>query len=171
MDDVAIVAQQIGRPPRGAVTVAARCAYGLPVVIKTSAQLDDGTPFPTVYYLTCPVAVRDIGRLEASGLMREYQDRLAVDEDLARAYEEAHDRYVRARDGVPAAEGSVSAGGMPDRVKCLHALYAHEAVDENPIGARVADIIEPLACPGVCVAGDPLRPVLGHPGSKGKRTS
>ena len=166
-----IVEIQIGRPPRSTVTVAAVCPYGLPLVARTPPRLDDGTPFPTIYYLTCPVAVRAIGTLEADGTMIEMRDRLRDDAPLRSAYADAHARYVADRDAIEVLEPAVSAGGMPDRVKCLHALYAHEKADANPIGATVAERIEPLACPGPCVAdlgNGVLEAVPGHPGWKGK---
>ena len=159
-----IVAAQIGREPRGDVGVAARCEYGLPMAIRTSPRLESGEPFPTLYWLTCPLAVRAVGRLEATGRMRDLNARLGSEPKLAAAYRAAHDRYVRDRDG----EGDVtaeSAGGMPGRVKCLHALYAHELADANPIGAVVRDEVEPLGCPGPCVAeaeGGVVR-TPGHP--------
>ena len=167
-----IVEIQIGRPPRSAITVSARCPFGLPLVVRTPPRLDDGTPFPTIHYLTCPVAVRAVGTLEADGTMPELRARLRDDAELAAAYAEAHARYVAERDAIEVLEPAASAGGMPDRIKCLHALYAHEKADANPIGAIVAERIEPLECPGPCVADlgtGELEAVPGHPGWKGKR--
>lgn len=164
----ATVAAQLGRDPRGEVALAARCPYGLPSVIRTSPRLDDGTPFPTLYYLTCPVAVRAIGRLEAGGMMTALNDRLAADDDLASAYAAAHDRYRAQRDALEVLDDPATAGGMPDRVKCLHALYAHEVADANPIGALVRHEIEPIDCPGPCVDEHGER-VEGHPGFTGKK--
>lgn len=150
--------------------MAARCAFGLPLVVRTPPVLEDGTPFPTLYYLTCPVAVRDIGRLEASGWMADLTARLTDDPDFGAAYTDAHDRYRRDRDGGDGGKPE-SAGGMPGRVKCLHALYAHEKGDANPVGALVADRIEPINCPGLCVRqrddGTHER-VPKHPGFKGR---
>ncbi|MGH2830569.1 MAG: DUF501 domain-containing protein [Actinomycetota bacterium] len=172
MDDARrVVEVQIGRPPRGDVTVAARCEFGLPLVVRTSARLEDGTPFPTLYWLCCPIAVREAGRLESSGLMAELTARLGEDESFAAAYRDAHERYRVDRDG-DANGDAASAGGMPGRVKCLHALYAHERADANPVGSIVRERIEPLPCPGPCVTaaadGKPRR-VDGHPGFKGRR--
>ncbi len=147
--------------------VAHRCPCGLPDVVETRPRLGDGTPFPTLYYLTCPVAVRDVGRLEATGTMHQMNDRLAQDEDLRAAYEEAHERYRAQRDSLAQLEDPMTAGGMPTRVKCLHALYAHEVADGNPIGAQVREAIEPIACPGPCVENG-VR-VGGHPGYAGKK--
>jgi hypothetical protein len=151
-----LAAQMIGRPLRGRSAAAVRCVWGLPAVLRVDPELDDGTPFPTVFWLSCPVARRAVGGLEASGVMRELTDRLAEDADLADDYRAAHDRYVEFRDGLGAAvPGDPSAGGMPGRVKCLHALYGHQlATRDNPIGAWVGEQIEPLPCPGPCVQGD-----------------
>ena len=119
--------------------VAHRCACGHPDVVRTAPRLPDGTPFPTVYYLTCPRAAAAVGTLESDGLMRTMTDRLAQDPDLAQAYRRAHQAYVadRERDGVVPELVGVSAGGMPDRVKCLHVLVAHALAagpGVNPLG-------------------------------------
>lgn len=165
MRDVDIVAVQIGRPPRGTVTVAARCPYGLPLAVRTSPRLDDGEPFPTRFWLTCPAAVRAASALESAGRMRALNDLLACDAALADAYARAHDAYVADRDTDGALDGAPSAGGMPNRVKCLHALLAHEYADANPIGAIVRHEIEPLDCPGPCVVDESGSAVAaaGHP--------
>jgi uncharacterized protein len=119
--------------------VAHRCPCGLPDVVQTAPRLDDGTPFPTLYYLTCPRATGEVSTLESSGLMLRMTARLEVDADLAEAYRVAHRAYLAARDRVmPVAEiAGVSAGGMPDRVKCLHVLVAHALAagpGVNPLG-------------------------------------
>jgi uncharacterized protein len=141
--DVQAVTLQLGRAPRGLIGVAHRCPCGLPDVVETAPRLPDGTPFPTLYYLTCPRAVGAVSRLEAGGLMREMTLRLAADPELRQAYEAAHRDYLARRDdaarasGVePLPQGTPSAGGMPDRVKCLHAFVAHElaAPGTSPLG-------------------------------------
>ena len=109
MDDRATVAVQLGRDPRGDVDVVARCPFGLPLVIRTAPKLPDGEPFPTLYYLVCPVAVREIGRLEAAGVMRELETRLEEDADLRVAYERAHERYLAQRDALSALDETASA--------------------------------------------------------------
>lgn len=125
--DLAVVGAQLGRPPRGMRAVAHRCACGLPDVVETSPRLADGTPFPTLFYLTCPRAVAICSRLESDGLMKEMNARLAGDPELAARYRAAHEDYLARRDAIePVPElGGVSAGGMPGRAKCLHALLAH----------------------------------------------
>lgn len=137
--DQAVVETQLGRPVRGVAGVAWRCSCGRPGVLATLPRLPDGTPFPTTYYLTDPRLVAGCSRLEAGGLMAELNARLADDAELATAYASAHQSYLADRDAlgaVPEIDG-VSAGGMPNRVKCLHALVAHSLAagpGVNPIG-------------------------------------
>jgi hypothetical protein len=130
--EVAVIRGQLGREPRGLRAVAHRCPCGLPDVVETAPRLPDGTPFPTLYYLTCPRAAAAISGLEAGGMMREMTGRLADDATRA-GYERAHQDYLARRDAAADAAGlarlpagTQSAGGMPDRVKCLHALVAYE---------------------------------------------
>jgi uncharacterized protein len=137
--DLRVMSRQLGRPVRGAHAVAHRCACGLPDVVETLPRLPDGTPFPTLYYLTCPRAVAAVGTLEAAGLMREMTHRLSQDARLASAYRAAHDSYLarRAALGHVPEISNVSAGGMPTRVKCLHVLVAHSLAagpGVNPLG-------------------------------------
>jgi len=135
--DLAAVAAQLGRPPRGMRSVAARCPSGHPNVVLTSPRLPDGTPFPTLYYLTCPRLASKIGTLEASGLMREMTERLEHDEELAAHYLRAHESYLAERDAIESLGTRVSAGGMPVRVKCLHVHVGHALVagpGVNPFG-------------------------------------
>ncbi|MFC7404907.1 DUF501 domain-containing protein [Georgenia alba] len=153
--DVAVLTEQLGRVPRGLVAVAARCVCGRPLVVRTAPRLDDGTPFPTSYYLTCPPAVKAVSTLEAEKVMEGMNARLAQDVDLAARYRAAHEDYLSRRaelGAVPEIDG-VSAGGMPTRVKCLHALLAHTlAVGEgvNPFGDEtlhlLADVWSPTRC-------------------------
>ncbi|MEX0658784.1 MAG: DUF501 domain-containing protein [Egibacteraceae bacterium] len=151
--DADVAARMIGRPLRGRSAAAVRCGWGLPAVLRVSPRLEDGTPFPTLFWLACPLANKHIGRLEAEGTMVGLNEALADDEALASAYGAAHERYVAARDGLgPPVPGSPSAGGMPGRVKCLHSLYAHHlATRDNPVGERVAKLVEPMDCPAPCV--------------------
>ena len=160
-EDAAAVEAQLGRPPRAAVDVAHRCPCGLPDVVKTQPRLEDGTPFPTLYYLTCPAATSAIGTLEASGLMREMSARLAEDAELAAAYTAAHEDYLRRRAEiaeVPEIEGT-SAGGMPRRVKCLHVLVGHALAagpGVNPFGDEALDLLGEWWRKGRCVTPPPI---------------
>jgi hypothetical protein len=147
------VAAQLGRPPRALRSVAHRCPCGLPSVVQTSPRLADGTPFPTLYYLTCKRLTGLVGRIEASGAMREMTERLAADPELAAEYRAAHDSYLAERDAVEPLGTQVSAGGMPGRVKCLHVHVAHALArgpGVNPFGDEVIAQIGPWWTPGPC---------------------
>jgi uncharacterized protein len=154
--DEAAVEAQLGRPPRSVHGIAHRCPCGNPDVVATEPRLEDGTPFPTTFYLTCPRAASMIGTLEASGLMGEMADRVAEDPALAAAYLRAHEEYLAAREAigdVPEIDG-VSAGGMPNRVKCLHALAAQSLAQGrgvNPLGDEVLDRLGSFWAAGPCV--------------------
>ncbi|HEX4058380.1 MAG TPA: DUF501 domain-containing protein [Galbitalea sp.] len=136
--DIATVSAQLGRPARDVIGIAARCRCGAPTVVSTRPRLSDGTPFPTLYYLSHPAATAAVSTLEAEGVMAELAGMLD-DDATAAAYLAAHESYLADREGidfVPELDG-VSAGGMPTRVKCLHALVAHSlaaGAGVNPIG-------------------------------------
>ena len=137
--DIRIVSAQLGRPARDVIGIPARCVCGAPTVVATAPRLTDGTPFPTFYYLTHPVATAAMSFLEAAQVMVECGELLDADPDIAAAYRRAHDEYLADRESiavVPELAG-ISAGGMPTRVKCLHALAAHALAagpGANPIG-------------------------------------
>jgi hypothetical protein len=157
--DLTAVGRQLGRPARAVHEVAHRCPCGLPDVVATEPRLPDGTPFPTTFYLTCPRAASRIGSLEGGGLMKEMESRLGEDEALAAAYAAAHERYLAARaelGDVPEIAG-ISAGGMPDRVKCLHVLAGQSLAQGrgvNPLGDEVLDRLGEWWAPGPCVTDD-----------------
>jgi len=154
--DLAAVRAQLGRSPRGTHAVGHRCPCGLPDVVVTEPRLPDGTPFPTTYYLTCPRAASLIGTLEGGGLMREMEVRLTEDAGLGTAYAAAHRSYLkdRAELGNVPEIAQVSAGGMPDRVKCLHALAAQALAagpGVNPLGDEVLERLGSWWAEGPCV--------------------
>jgi hypothetical protein len=160
-NDEAVIAAQLGRSPRGIHAIGHRCPCGNPDVVTTEPRLPNGTPFPTTYYLTCPRVNARIGTLEASGLMREMQDRLGTDPELAEAYQRAHEAYLADRAAVGEVAGlevpeidGISAGGMPDRVKCLHVLAAHALAagpGVNPLGDEVLELLGDWWATGPCV--------------------
>lgn len=161
MTDRQVVAAQIGREPRSVVEVVARCPLGLPVVIRVPPNLDDGTPFPTMYWLTCPLASKRIGRVEAGGGVKAAEDRIAADPVFAARHQAAAERYRRDRDAMlgeeaPSHVPTGGVGGTRRGVKCLHAHYAdHAAGNDNPVGRQAASSVEPLDCTTACVvAGD-----------------
>lgn len=157
-EDLAAIARQLGREPRGVVRVAARCACGQPSVVMTEPRLPDGTPFPTVYYLTCTRAAAAVGTLEATGVMAQLQQRLDEDPALAAHYARAHEAYLADREAlgqVPEIAGT-SAGGMPTRVKCLHVLAAHALASGpgvNPLGDEVLALLGEWWTPTPCGEG------------------
>lgn len=155
--DLAAIREQLHRPPRATRRVAHRCGCGLPDVVETRPRLDDGTPFPTVFYLTCPKARSAVGRLEASGMMREMTERLAADPGLAQRYRAAHEDYLRRRNAIEDLGTEVSAGGMPIRVKCLHVLVAHAlgaGPGVNPLGDEALAALDDWGSDGPCVNVD-----------------
>ena len=154
--DEAVVGAQLGRPPRSIHGIAHRCPCGNPDVVATEPRLEDGTPFPTTFYLTCPRAASMIGTLEASGLMKEMTDRLESDPDLAAAYRTAHEAYLEYRESIGHVQeiAGVSAGGMPTRVKCLHVLAGQSlgmGRGVNPLGDEVVDALGEFWQSGPCV--------------------
>lgn len=152
--DRAVVEVQLGRTPRAMRGVAHRCGCGLPDVVETAPRLEDGTPFPTLYYLTCPRLASMIGRLESAGLMREMTARLAEDPELAARYQAAADDYVGRRDATEVLENVPAQGGMPTRVKCLHVLVAHSLAvgpGVNPFGDEALALLTDWAAAGPCV--------------------
>ncbi len=156
--ELAVVREQLGRPTRGVVGIAARCVCGNPTVVATSPRLPDGTPFPTFYYLTHPGATAAMSALEAGQVMRELSDALADDAELAAHYSRAHEAYLadRAVYGQPEEIAGISAGGMPHRIKCLHALLGHSLAvgpGVNPIGDRALALSS--WSPERCTCADP----------------
>jgi hypothetical protein len=151
--DIAAVSRQLGRPARNVVGIAARCVCGAPTVVSTSPRLDDGTPFPTLYYLCHPAATAAVSTLEATGVMTEFTELLGSDLRLQDAYRSAHEQYLADRESlgsVPEIAG-ISAGGMPTRVKCLHALVGHSLAagpGVNPLGDLALERAawSPLVC-------------------------
>ncbi len=137
--------------------VAHRCGCGLADVVETAPRLPDGSPFPTLYYLTCPRAASAIGTLESQGLMREMTERLADDPELRARYEAAAAAYVARRDEIEVLEGVPAQGGMPVRVKCLHVLVAHSLAagpGVNPFGDEALALLPDWSARGPCVDPD-----------------
>ena len=158
--DLDVLFEQLGRPTRGAIGIAARCVCGNPTVVATAPRLPDGSPFPTFYYLTHPAATAALSTLEAGQVMKTLADELVEDEELAAGYAHAHAAYLhdRAPYGEVEEIAGISAGGMPARVKCLHALAAHSLAagpGVNPIGDRALALS----------TWSPERCVCAHPGT------
>lgn len=153
--DLNVLQAQLGRTPRGVVAIAARCVCGNPTVVHTAPRLPDGTPFPTQYYLTHPQAVAAVSTLEARGEMKTMSQQLKDDPELAAHYARAHESYLEERyalDDVPEIHG-ISAGGMPERVKCLHVLVGHSLAagpGVNPMGDQALEMIQHVWRPDRC---------------------
>lgn len=162
-DDRRVIEAQIGRPLRAASDVVERCHLDRPVVVRVPPHLDDGTPFPTLYWLTCPLAVARIGRLEGAGGVKRMEAKAKSSSEFAAALEEAHRSYAAARDALitdrtgPPPSGGVA--GSARGVKCLHAHYAHHAAGgPNAVGELVASWVEPLDCKVPCVIDGEMNP-------------
>ena len=144
--DLALVREQLGREPLTELTVVARCGAGHPLVIRNHPVDTEGKPFPTLYWLTCPEAVKAVSRLEADGWIARFNDKAEQRTGFAEELEKAHQEYAeeRARWHRPSRSwGGV--GGTRKGVKCLHAHYAnHVAGGADPIGVWVAEQIEPV---------------------------
>jgi hypothetical protein len=163
LDDREVIETQIGRPLRADSKAVSRCHLDLPVVVEVPPILDDGTPFPTLYWLTCPLATTRIGRLEGSGGVKRMEQKAAADPEFGRSLDDAHASYAAKRDAmVPEGASPVPSGGVGGStvgVKCLHAHYAHtRSGDSNPVGELVASWIEPLDCQIPCVADGAMNP-------------
>jgi len=161
-EDIATVSAQLGRPARNVIGIAARCVCGAPTVVATAPRLEDGTPFPTLYYLSHPAATAALSFLEATQVMNEYNQMLADDESLRAHYRAAHESFLHDREmiGVVPELAGVSSGGMPVRVKCLHALAAHSLAagpGVNPIGDLA--LVRAAWSPTVCECLDYAPPV------------
>jgi len=169
--DVQLVTAMLGRPARDVIGIPARCVCGNPTVVATKPRLGDGTPFPTLYYLCHPGATAAISTLEANGVMAELTDLLASDDELRRRYHDAHDAYLADREGIEhvAEIAHVTAGGMPERVKCLHALAGHAlsaGPGVNPLGDLAVE--RSSWSPDVCRCGDYLGEAAGGAAATGE---
>jgi uncharacterized protein len=107
------------------------------MVIENAPRLEDGSPFPTLFWLTCPILIKRASRLESEGRMAEISEKLLRDDAMRGRLEGAVDRYLERRDSHEVlTDAEAPPGGGPDRVKCLHAHLAHELADgPNPVGA------------------------------------
>lgn len=162
-DDRRVIEAQIGRPLRADSLPVSRCHLGLPVVARVPPILDDGTPFPTLYWLTCPLATTRIARLEGAGGVKRMERKAETDHEFGLRLDTAHASYEAERDALvpsgasPAPSGGI--GGSSIGVKCLHAHYAHaRAGGDSPVGALVQQWIEPLDCAEPCVVGGDINP-------------
>jgi hypothetical protein len=162
LKDRRIIAQQLGREPRGVIEVPRRCTYGYPQVV-TVYPLIDATPFPTLYWLTCPYLHREIAALESGGMIGGIEEKIASDPQFKERVVRAHRSYIERRRGLLSdvdlayieERGMLPAllkrgiGGIEDfsHVKCLHLHAAHALAAENPIGEIVLESLARRECP------------------------
>jgi exopolyphosphatase / guanosine-5'-triphosphate,3'-diphosphate pyrophosphatase len=127
-------------------SVVARCGDGHPLVIRNHPLDRAGKPFPTLYWLTCPNAVRAVSRLESEGWIKRLDARAAEDQAFGRGLDAAHREHARERGRwLTGAEAWGGVAGSLGGVKCLHAHYAnHLAGGADPVGAWVAERVEPV---------------------------
>lgn len=175
--DNLVIAQQLGRPPKNVVEVAARCPAGHPCVITcyplqaggdsdNKLQRDDArrVPFPTLYWLTCPRVSAQLAHLERDGKIGEVEDAIAGDETLRNQLDCDHENYIAKRwqllaaaDQLHVAEANLhdafmnrGIGGMKNRqaIKCLHLHFAHHLAESNAVGQLIADRYDIHLCIG-----------------------
>jgi uncharacterized protein len=165
VDDFEAVARQLGHSPRALRRIAARCPFGLPAVTEQEPYDDEGRPFPTTYYLTCPHVVASVARLEAAGGVERWSEAAQADEalqaSLVRATEEqrAVRRLLAAGrtgrdDGASLALG-IGGTGSPERLKCLHAHAAFALASPGyELGERILADLQPLWPAACCTDPD-----------------
>jgi uncharacterized protein len=134
MDDLEVVARQLGRQPRALRGVAARCPFGLPAVTEQEPYDEEGRPFPTTYYLTCRHLVAAVARLEAAGGVERWSEAARTDPNLRASVARAtrDQRAVRrqlaagrtGRDDGASIELGIGGAQAPEQLKCLHAHAA-----------------------------------------------
>jgi uncharacterized protein len=151
MDDQAVVSRQLGRPARAFRRVAVRCVHGFPAVTEQPAFTDDGSPFPTTYYLTCPWLVTALARSEADGGVsrwtRAATEDPALGESLARA--DAEQRRLR-----PELDVGIAGTRTPGALKCLHAHAAFALARPGyELGERIVEEVGERWCPDARCAG------------------
>jgi hypothetical protein len=121
MEDEAVVAQQLGRPPRAFRRVAVRCPFGWPAVTEQWSRDAAGAPFPTTFYVTCPHLVAAISRLEAAGGVERWTQAVQADPALRDSLQRANEEQRRLRPELPGGIGGSTRAGS---LKCLHAHAA-----------------------------------------------
>jgi hypothetical protein len=163
LDDLRIIERQLGRPPRGSITVEVRCPWGYPAVIRVTPLLENKEPFPTLFWLTCPILREQLSRLEERGVIEQLEDEIARNPELRERYAEDHRRYAQERLSLLSPQekqfledrGWLKAltergiAGIADfrTVKCLHAHYAHHLARGSTIGRWLEERFQFVWCP------------------------
>jgi hypothetical protein len=152
IDDLALIERQLGRTPRALAGVAARCPFGAPAVVRQAGYLADGEPFPTTYYLTCPVAVARVGALEDGGGVDRYQRLVETEAGAADAYawgarrqRELREPAALMRDDGRSLALGIGGTGRDGAIKCLHAHVAFALAEPGyRLGQSMVDEAQPL---------------------------
>ncbi|MFG6177504.1 DUF501 domain-containing protein [Halomonas sp. THAF12] len=149
---LAVIAEQLGRAPRGIEALAATDGEGTPLVLRMAPIVDEA-PFPTLYWLSDERLKIELSRIEAAGVIKTLEARLKEDPDFLAAYHRSHEDYVAARWRymTPAQRDEVERRGYAEvlrergiggianwnQVRCLHTQYAHHLCGDNIIGQWV----------------------------------
>ncbi len=149
------VEAQLDRSVRSDINVTTKCHFNLPVVIKVPPNLDDGTPFPTSYWLTCPMYNKKVGSLESHGMIKELDKQLKENKKLYELWNERQDSYKEERDSENKGDQIVPSGGVggaKESIKCLHAHLADElATEKNAVGKIVLESVGGFNCEEPCI--------------------
>jgi hypothetical protein len=145
VDDRRVVSWQLGRPARPFRAVARRCVHDMPAVTEQPPYTDEGDPFPTTYYLTCPWLVAAISRIEATGGVARWSEAAARDRGLRASLEEADAEQRRTR---PELDVGIAGARDPARLKCLHAHAAFALARPGyALGEGILAEADELWCP------------------------
>jgi hypothetical protein len=162
-NDLWIIEQQLGRPPRGLVNIEVRCPWEYPAVIRVAPLLDNEEPFPTLFWLTCPILREQLSRLEERGVIGQIEEEIAHSSELRERYAEDHRHYAQERLSLLSPEENKlleergwlkvlrdrGIAGIADlrTVKCLHAHYAHHLARGSTIGRWLEERFQFVWCP------------------------
>lgn len=147
-DDRAAVEEQLGRPPRAFKRVVVRCPSGHPAVTEQNAYDDDGEPFPTTFWLTCPELVAAVSRLEAAGGVGRWTRAVQEDPELRASLQRGDAEQRELRPELELGIGGARPGA--GTLKCLHAHVAFALARPGYVlGERVLAELEP-PWPAVC---------------------
>jgi hypothetical protein len=160
-EDISIIEMQLKRHPAGVAAVVSRCVFGCPQVIRNEVFVEE-KPFPTLFWLTCPLKVKAVSRIEGQGWSDHVKKRIKTDSELKERLLQAHDDYRRCRKETVAGTAyaghailNTGIGGVHDieGIKCLHAHYAHYlATGENPLGEMLDKLLLDIKCERRCDA-------------------
>lgn len=155
-EEIRALEVQLGRPIQGESRVARRCHLSLPVIVEVEPLTSDDRPFPTLYWLSCPVLRRRVSRVEERGAVRELDERVASDPEFRKKFEEAGRAYAERRDAKLPEDAKLTPrggiGGSTAGVKCLHAHLAEYLITGlSPAGEWVSAEVTPVLCEAPCV--------------------